>query len=211
MGSNKYYDANFNDNVSLEQEIILSNSERLSNVSKTSFNENVNTDADTHIRSFVWKFFDEKDNSSGPDKIIACKNLLSNSKLCTVTYAALGSTKEEEDYFEESDNNIDEIVNPITHYQININQPMSTEGIINQVKSIISQALNKYWDVPSEISLKASYLDSRFKNLLFTTREEKLKIEEILHNELQEMIESSSLITLSVSPNENSNTIINGK
>jgi hypothetical protein len=126
--------------------------------------------------------------------------------------------EEEEDYFEESDNNTDEIVNPITHHRININQPMSTEGIINQVKSIISQALDKYWDVPSEIGLKAAYLDPRFKNLLFTTREEKLKIEEILHNELQEMIELSSLTTLPVSPNENLNTnnmsdnnIINGK
>ncbi|CAG8745473.1 13818_t:CDS:1, partial [Funneliformis caledonium] len=104
--SNEYYDTNFNNNVSLEQKTILSNFERLSNVSRTSFDENVNTNADTHIvkrlrhkgsggsvkRSFVWKFFDEKDNPSGPGKIMACKNLLSNGKLCTVTYAALDST-----------------------------------------------------------------------------------------------------------------------
>ncbi|CAG8685889.1 17526_t:CDS:1, partial [Funneliformis caledonium] len=51
---------------------------------------------------------------------------------------------EEKDYFEELDKNIDEIINPIIHHRININQPISTEGIINQIKSIISQALNKY-------------------------------------------------------------------
>ncbi|CAG8767900.1 9242_t:CDS:2, partial [Funneliformis caledonium] len=44
----------------------------------------------------------------------------------------LDNEKEEEDYFEESDNNIDEIVNPITYHRININQPIFTEGIINQ-------------------------------------------------------------------------------
>ncbi|CAG8774766.1 14093_t:CDS:1, partial [Funneliformis caledonium] len=49
MGFNEYYDANFNDNISLKQETILSNSERLSNVSRTSFDKNVNTNADTHI------------------------------------------------------------------------------------------------------------------------------------------------------------------
>ncbi|CAG8575176.1 2917_t:CDS:2, partial [Funneliformis caledonium] len=78
MGSKKYYDANFNDNVSLKQETILSNSKRLRSDGSAK-------------QSFVWKFFDEKDNSSGPGKIMAYKNLLSNSKLCTITYAALVS------------------------------------------------------------------------------------------------------------------------
>ena len=79
---------------------------------------------------------------------------------------------EEGVFFEEEvENDIDEIIDPVTHGKIKINQPMVTNGIIDRIKNIILQALNKYWDVPSDIGLKAAYLDPRFKDLLFISQE----------------------------------------
>ena len=40
----------------------------------------------------MWKHFEERNDSDGTGKIIVCKNLLSDGTLCTVKYAAFGST-----------------------------------------------------------------------------------------------------------------------
>src|SRR2546423_10146327 len=120
---------------------------------------------------------------------------------------------EEEVCFEEEvENDIDEIIDPVTHGKIKINQPMVTNGIIDRIKNIILQALNKYWDVPSDIGFKAAYLDPRFKDLLFTSQEEKIRIEQILREELQLLFPTIININNNESGNrENISRNINGK
>ena len=63
---------------------------------------------------------------------------------------------------------------------------MSINGKIEIIKDIISQALNKYWSVQSDIALKATFLDPRFKHLLFA-QNEKNRIIQLLRDELQEL------------------------
>jgi hypothetical protein len=89
---------------------------------------------------------------------------------------------------------------------------MVTNGVIDRIKNIILQALNKYWDVPSDIGLKAAYLDPRFKDLLFISQEEKIRIEQILREELQLLFPTSININNNESGNrENISRNINGK
>ena len=111
-----------------------------------------------------------------------------NSEVIDFTNSTTILDIEEDDdevFFEEEvENDIDEIIDPVTHGKIKINQPMVTNGVIDRIKNIILQALNKYWDVPSDIGLKAAYLDPRFKDLLFISQEEKIRIEQILREEL---------------------------
>jgi len=73
---------------------------------------------------------------------IASTNLL--LKVVDLTNSTTILDEEEESSFEELNDEIDEIIDPITHCRIKISQPMVTEGVINRIKSIISQALNKY-------------------------------------------------------------------
>ena len=49
---------------------------------------------------------------------------------------------EESEQLEDNDN--DEVIDPTTKCHIKISQPMPTNGKIEQIKDIISQALNKY-------------------------------------------------------------------
>jgi|SRR6266498_835779 len=43
-------------------------------------------------KSFIWKYFVEKDNPSEPGKIMACTLNLQNGQPCQTTYASFGST-----------------------------------------------------------------------------------------------------------------------
>ena len=133
---------------------------------------------------------------------IASTNLL--LKVVDLTNSTTILDEEEESSFEELNDEIDEIIDPITHCRIKISQPMVTEGVINRIKSIISQALNKYQNILSDIGLKAIYLDPRFKNLAFVIQEEKIRIEEIFHDELKELsLIISPLPDIDISNNNN--------
>ncbi|CAI2193314.1 4593_t:CDS:2, partial [Funneliformis geosporum] len=80
---------------------------------------------------------------------------------------------DDDEEFEQLENNDnDEVIDPTTKQRIKISQPMPTNGKIEQIKDIISQALNKYWSIQSDIALKAAFLDPRFKHLSFA-RDEK--------------------------------------
>ena len=43
-------------------------------------------------KSFIWKYFVEKNNPSGPDTITACTLNLSSDQSCSTSYAAFGNT-----------------------------------------------------------------------------------------------------------------------
>ena len=60
---------------------------------------------------------------------------------------------------------------------------MPTNGKIEMIKNIISQALDKYWSIQMDITLKAAFLDPRFKHLSFA-QDEKDRIIQSLRNEL---------------------------
>ena len=80
--------------------------------------------------------------------------------------------------------NDDEIIDPKTKRKIQINRPMLTEGVLEQIIININRALNKYWNVPSDLALMATILDPRMKNLNFATSTEKTKVKELIINEL---------------------------
>ncbi|CAB4407317.1 unnamed protein product [Rhizophagus irregularis] len=54
------------------------------------------------------------------------------------------------------------------------------------VKEIILQALHKYWNIPSDIALKAAFLDPRFKDLTFA-RNKKDQIIHLIQDELNQV------------------------
>ncbi|CAG8655363.1 10728_t:CDS:2, partial [Ambispora gerdemannii] len=95
-----------------------------------------------------------------------------------------------------------------------IDFPMITEGVIERIKSIIIQALHQYWRIPSDIALKAAFLDPRFKDLAFA-RDEKNRIIQLIRDELYQFSNytnstsdhlsntSSSTILLSLNKVEN--------
>jgi hypothetical protein len=60
------------------------------------------------------------------------------------------------------------------------------EDVIEKIKEIILQALNKYWDIPSDIALKAAFLDPQFKDLTFA-RSEKDQIIRLIQDELNQI------------------------
>jgi len=64
---------------------------------------------------------------------------------------------EESEQLEDNDN--DKVIDPTTKHYIKISQLMPTNRKIEQIKDIISQALNKYWSIQSDIALKATFLD----------------------------------------------------
>ncbi|CAI2193958.1 12257_t:CDS:1 [Funneliformis geosporum] len=43
-------------------------------------------------KSFIWKYFVEKDNPNGPGTITACTLNLRNGQPCSTSYASFGST-----------------------------------------------------------------------------------------------------------------------
>ena len=118
--------------------------------------------------------------------IFELKKLFNNQSLEVVdlTNEITILDEEESDASEDYDN--DEVINPITKSRVKISQPMSTNEKIEIIKDIISQALNKYWSVQSDIALKATFLDPRFKHLLFA-QNEKNQIIQLLRDELQEL------------------------
>jgi hypothetical protein len=81
--------------------------------------------------------------------------------------------------------NDDESIDPKTKRKIQINRSMSTEGVLDQIKVNINHALNKYWNVPSDLGLMATILDPRMKILNFATITEKSKAKELIINELR--------------------------
>src|SRR3990170_6574965 len=78
---------------------------------------------------------------------------------------------DEEDSEVSEDYENDEVTDPITKSRVKISQPMPTNGKIEIIKNIISQALDKYWSVQLDIALKAAFLDPRFKHLSFAQDE----------------------------------------
>ncbi|CAB4381092.1 unnamed protein product [Rhizophagus irregularis] len=60
------------------------------------------------------------------------------------------------------------------------------EDIIEKVKEIILQVLHKYWNILSDIALKAAFLDPRFKDLTFA-RNKKDRIIRLIQDELNQV------------------------
>jgi hypothetical protein len=72
---------------------------------------------------------------------------------------------------------------------------MDLDEVIVTIKEIILQALYNYWNVQSDVALKAAFLDPRFKDLTFA-RSEKDQIIRLIQDELnqanQALIEDNS-------------------
>src|SRR6266540_2840759 len=86
--------------------------------------------------------------------------------------------EDNEELIEFLSENDDEIIHPTTKTKIKINLPMPTEGILDQIKIIISQAFDKYWNEPSDLDLITSLLDPHVKGLSFVTPSERIKAKE---------------------------------
>jgi hypothetical protein len=86
----------------------------------------------------------------------------------------LDNDKDEEDeqeFLEQPENDDDYVLDPMTQTHVRINQAVNMEDVIEKIKEIILQALNKYWNILSDIALKAAFLDSQFKDLTFARSE----------------------------------------
>lgn len=95
--------------------------------------------------------------------------------------------EDNEELIEFLSENDDEIIHPTTKTKIKINLPMPTEGILDQIKIIISQAFDKYWNELSDLGLIASLLDPRVKGLSFVTPLERIKAKDLIKDELQKL------------------------
>jgi hypothetical protein len=82
----------------------------------------------------------------------------------------------------------DEVISNITKKSISIKNSLDTTGVLEKVKQDIYNALIYYWDIPSDLSLMAAFLDPRYKNLDFVEIDtEKERIIQKLHNEIGEV------------------------
>ncbi|CAI2193956.1 12256_t:CDS:2 [Funneliformis geosporum] len=143
--------------------------------------------------------------------IFELKKVFNNqSSLEVVDFTNEVTILDDDEEFEQLENNDnDEVIDPTTKQRIKISQPMPTNGKIEQIKDIISQALNKYWSIQSDIALKAAFLDPRFKHLSFA-RDEKERVIQLLKDELQEnRLNDLSLDDLQPSPFDDSRNINN--
>src|SRR6266542_2983706 len=93
--------------------------------------------------------------------------------------------EDNEELIEFLSENDDEIIHPTTKTKINL--PMPTEEILDQIKIIISQAFDKYWNELSDLGLIASLLDPRVKGLSFVTPSERIKAKDLIKDELQKL------------------------
>src|SRR6185437_15088181 len=100
------------------------------------------------------------------------------------------------------ENNSEEIISNITKRKIFIKNPLNTEGIFENVKKRIYNALIYYWNTSHDAGLIASLLDSRYKELDFLLEDKKEKIIQKLRNEFNEMKPNNSI---SLSPADPSN------
>lgn len=84
------------------------------------------------------------------------------------TITILDNDKDEEDeqeFLEQPKNDDDYVLDLTTQTRVRINQAVNMKDITEKVKEIILQALHKYWNIPSDIALKAAFLDPQFKDL----------------------------------------------
>ena len=63
---------------------------------------------------------------------------------------------------------------------------MNIKDVILKIQKIILQAIYKYWNIPSDVALKAAFLDSRFKDLTFA-RSERNQIIRLIQDELNQV------------------------
>ncbi|CAB4483377.1 unnamed protein product [Rhizophagus irregularis] len=94
--------------------------------------------------------------------------------------------EDEQEFLEQPEDDADYVLDPTTRTRVRINQAVNMEDIIEKVKEIILQALHKYWNVPSDIALKAAFLDPRFKDLTFA-RSKKDRIIRLIQDELNQV------------------------
>ncbi|CAB5194235.1 unnamed protein product [Rhizophagus irregularis] len=105
------------------------------------------------------------------------------------TITILDNDDDEEDkqeFLEQPEDDDDYVLDPTTRTRVRINQAVNMEDIIEKVKEIILQALHKYWNIPSDIALKAAFLDPRFKDLTFA-RNKKDRIIRLIQDELNQV------------------------
>ncbi|CAG8709350.1 22109_t:CDS:2 [Rhizophagus irregularis] len=94
--------------------------------------------------------------------------------------------EDEQEFLEQPEDDDDYVLDPTTRTRVRINQAVNMEDIIEKVKEIILQALHKYWNIPSDIALKAAFLDPRFKDLTFA-RNKKDRIIRLIQDELNQV------------------------
>ncbi|CAB4408920.1 unnamed protein product [Rhizophagus irregularis] len=94
--------------------------------------------------------------------------------------------EDEQEFLEQPEDDDDYVLDPTTRTRVRINQAVNMEDIIEKVKEIILQALHKYWNVISDIALKAAFLDPRFKDLTFA-RSKKDRIIRLIQDELNQV------------------------
>jgi hypothetical protein len=94
--------------------------------------------------------------------------------------------EDEQEFLEQPEDDDDYVLDPTTRTRVRINQAVNMEDIIGKVKEIILQALHKYWNIPSDIALKAAFLDPRFKDLIFA-RSKKNQIIRLIQDELNQV------------------------
>ena len=90
------------------------------------------------------------------------------------TTTILDNDEDEEDgqeFLEQPENDDDYVLDPTTQAHVRINHAMNMEDILEKIREIILQALYKYWDIASDIALKAAFLDLQFKDLTFARSE----------------------------------------
>jgi hypothetical protein len=127
-----------------------------------------------------------------------------------ITILDNGENEEDgQEFLEQPEEENDDVIDPTTQTRVKINQPMNIEGVIEKIKDIILQALYKYWDVPSDVALKAAFLDPRFKDLAFA-RSEKDRIIYLIQDELNQ-IGNNNILDNSNDENQGINNIEVGK
>jgi len=60
----------------------------------------------------------------------------------TADTTILDNEDDEQEFFEQSENEKEEVINPVTRKHIKINQPINTKDVIKKIKYIILQALH---------------------------------------------------------------------